>query len=57
MIGKISNSKISMVKVWTEKNNFAICGIQCFYKIGEQIKGGAEHISREAKKICTENVM
>ena len=35
IIGKVSNSRITAVKVWTEKNSFAICGIQCFYKIGD----------------------
>ncbi len=46
VIGKVSNSHIMSVKVWTEKSTFAICGIQCFYQIGDQIKSGAEHISR-----------
>jgi hypothetical protein len=46
IIGKVAASKITTVKVWTEKNSFAICGIQCFYKIGDQIKPGNEHISR-----------
>lgn len=45
VIGKVSNSRINTVKVWTEKSTFAICGIQCYYKIGDQIKAGAEHIS------------
>ena len=40
VIGKVSNSRIVTVKVWTEKSSFAICGIQCFYKIGDQIKPG-----------------
>ncbi len=34
VIGKINNSKIITVRVWTEKVSFAICGIQCIYKIG-----------------------
>ena len=46
VIGKVSNSKIVTVKVWTEKSTFAICGIQCFYKIGDTIRPGTEHISR-----------
>jgi|JI10StandDraft_1071094.scaffolds.fasta_scaffold2459288_1 hypothetical protein len=41
VIGKVSGSRIVMVKVWTEKSSFAICGIQCFYKIGDQIRQGA----------------
>ena len=57
VIGKVSNSRIVTVKVWTEKSSFAIYGIQCIYKIGDTIRPGAEHISREAKKYCTENVM
>lgn len=57
VIGKVSNSRIVTVKVWTEKSSFAICGIQCIYKIGDAIRPGTEHISREAKKSCTENVM
>ena len=53
VIGKVSNSRIITVKVWTEKSTFAICGIQCIYKIGDTIRPGTEHISREAKKSCT----
>jgi hypothetical protein len=45
VIGKVSNSRITTVKVWTEKSTFAICGIQCFYRIGEQVRAGNEHIS------------
>ena len=40
VIGKVTNSKIMTVKVWTEKSTFAICGIQFIYKIGEQIRPG-----------------
>lgn len=40
VIGKVSNSKIVAVKVWTEKTTFSICGIQCFYKIGEHVRAG-----------------
>lgn len=57
IIGKGTASRIVMVKVWTEKSTFAICGIQCFYRIGDQTKSGMEHISVEARKHCTENVM
>lgn len=34
-----------------------INGIQCIYAIGEKIKEGPEHINKEAKKNCIENVM
>ena len=57
IIGKGSNAKITAVKVWTEKSSFEICGIQCFYKIGDQIRPGYEHINKEIKKSCAENVM
>jgi hypothetical protein len=53
IIGKGTNSRITTIKVWTEKSTFAICGIQCFYRIGDQLKAGAEHISTEARKYCT----
>ncbi len=52
-IGKITNSKITTIKIWTEKSTFAICGIQCIYKIGEAVKAGIEHVNREVKKNCT----
>ncbi len=57
LIGKGTNCRIASVKVWTEKSSFAICGIQCFYRIGDQIRPGAQHISRQAKKQCTQNLM
>lgn len=34
-----------------------INGIQCVYKVGEKVKEGPEHINKEAKKNCIENVM
>ena len=57
VIGKTTDVKIIGVRVWTEKNTFAINGIQCTYKIGDTIKNGQEHINKEAKKNCAENVM
>lgn len=39
-IGNITNSKIVGVKIWTENSTFAICGIQCTYKIAEHLRPG-----------------
>ena len=46
VIGKTTDIKIIGVKVWTEKNTFAINGIQCIYKIGDATKNGQEHINK-----------
>lgn len=46
IIGKTTDSRIIGVKVWTEKNSFAIEGIQCIYRIGESIKAGQEHLNK-----------
>jgi hypothetical protein len=53
ILGKTNNLRIVGLKVWTEKNSNAICGIQCRYKINDQLKYGDEHISKETKKLCT----
>ena len=40
IIGKTNDCKIIGVKVWAEKSSFAINGIQCIYKIGDNVKEG-----------------
>lgn len=52
VIGKVTDVKIIGVKVWTQKNTFAINGIQCIYKVGDNVKSGQEHINKQAKKFC-----
>lgn len=46
ILGKTTDCKIIGVKVWAEKNTFAINGIQCTYKVGGSVKEGQEHINK-----------
>ena len=58
VIGKTTDLKIVGVKVWTEKNTFAINGIQCIYKVGGEItRAGNEYLNKNGKKYCSENIM
>ena len=53
ILGRNFTSKVVGMKVWTEKSTFQICGIQCIYKINDQLRSGGEHILKECKHQCT----
>lgn len=40
ILGRNFQTQIMAVKLWTEKTQFGICGIQCTYKYGDTIKQG-----------------
>jgi hypothetical protein len=54
IIGKTTDVKIIGVRAWADKSTLALYGIQCIYKIGENVKSGQEHVNKEAKKHCAE---
>jgi len=56
ILGKSQNVWIVGMKVWTEKKNLQICGIQCIYKVGDDIKNGNKHVDRDMIEDYNENV-
>lgn len=39
-LGKNTNTKITAIKIWIDKNTLNITGIQCYYLINNFIKSG-----------------
>lgn len=50
ILGQHYNSRIVGVKVWADKSTFALCGLQCIYRIGGVRKLGGEHVRKEQAK-------
>ena len=56
ILGTNYNCRIIGVRVWADKATFALCGLQCIYRVGRNRKMGGEYV-KGSKTQYTENAI